>query len=199
MGYECSKAIVRRLGDSRFATRYFVGKGIDIGSGSPELGNVDWLGAHKHLFPLMTDCRPWDVEDGDAQFMEGVPDHSFDFVHSAHTLEHMVDPFTALCSWWNILKPGGHLVVIVPDEDLYEQGEWPSRFNGGHLHTFTIHKLRSWSPISNNLVDLLPIALPGGTILKIELLDRANAPSTGEDQTGGIAESAIEFIVRKSS
>jgi hypothetical protein len=29
--YECSKASMRRLRDSRFASRYFFGNGIDIG------------------------------------------------------------------------------------------------------------------------------------------------------------------------
>ncbi len=30
---ECSKAVARRLHDSRFATRWFVGDGIDVGAG----------------------------------------------------------------------------------------------------------------------------------------------------------------------
>ena len=29
--FETSKAVMRRIHDNRFATRYFVGKGIDIG------------------------------------------------------------------------------------------------------------------------------------------------------------------------
>jgi hypothetical protein len=60
--------------------------------------------------------------------------------------------------------------VIVPDEDLYEQGVWPSRFNPDHKWTFTIAKHTSWSPVSVNLLDLAR-ALPGGDVLDIRLQD----------------------------
>ena len=44
-----------------------------------------------------------------------------------------------------MLEPGGHLIVTVPDEDLYEQGHFPSDYNRDHKWTFTIHKPKSWS------------------------------------------------------
>ena len=48
----------------------------------------------------------------------------FDFVFSSHCLEHMQDPVKcpSLRDWWQLVRPGGVLIVIVPDEDLYEQG-----------------------------------------------------------------------------
>jgi hypothetical protein len=58
---------------------------------------------------------------------------------------------------------------MVPDEDLYEQGVWPSIFNDDHKHTFTIRKAKSWSPKSINVVDL--IDLYGVKPIKIELVD----------------------------
>jgi hypothetical protein len=42
-----------------------------------------------------------------------------------------------------VLKPGGHLVCLVPDEDLYEQGMFPSTFNDDHKRTLTIAKKKS--------------------------------------------------------
>jgi hypothetical protein len=62
------------------------------------------------------------------------------------------------------------LFVIVPDEDLYEQGFWPSRFNRDHKWTFTIAKRASWSPVSVNLLELAR-SLPGGEVLDIRLFD----------------------------
>lgn len=56
--------------------------------------------------------------------------------------------------WFALVKPGGHLIVIVPDEDLYEQGHFPSIFNNDHKSTFTISKAASWSSKSLNLLDL---------------------------------------------
>ena len=90
---ECSKSIQRRLADSNFLRRYFVGKGIDIG------GKPDPLCLYKEFFPLMNEVKTWDWEDGDAQFMKGVADGVFDFVHSSHCLEHLVDPAEGMRNW----------------------------------------------------------------------------------------------------
>ena len=67
-------------------------------------------------------------------------------------------------------ETGGYLFFIVPDEDLYEQGVFPSRFNSDHKATFTISKTRSWSPKSYNVFDLAR-SLPGAEIFKIQLCD----------------------------
>src|SRR6266568_4143660 len=140
---------MRRLAEPGFASRYFVGEGIDIGGGYDPLWN------YHELFPFMTACQNWDVDDGDAQQMPDVPDARFDFVHSSHCLEHMADPYVALEHWFRILKPGGHLIVLVPDEDLYEQGVWPSTWNADHKRTFTLYKHESWSPVSTNVFELI--------------------------------------------
>lgn len=131
------------------------GSGIDIGCG-PD--------------PVFPDVRRFDREDGDANEIRRFVDQQFDFVYASHCLEHMVDPRKAILEWWALVKPGGVLFLIVPDEDLYEQGVWPSRFNADHKWTFTIAKHRSWSPVSINLLDLAK-GLPGGELLDIRLHD----------------------------
>jgi SAM-dependent methyltransferase len=146
---ECSKSIPRRLADVNFSRRYFVGRGVDIG------GKPDPLALYRPLFEKVTDIRTWDLEDGDAQLMAGVPDGHFDFVHSSHCLEHLVDPAAGLAQWLRVTHAGGHLVITVPDEDLYEQGVFPSTFNRDHKWTFTIHKRASWSERSLNVIDLV--------------------------------------------
>lgn len=147
--WEQSKAAMRRYRDGAFHSRYFVGDGIDIGSGPDGLASM--LG----IFPRMRSCRNWDLPDGDAQLMEGVPDSQYDFVHSSHCLEHMREVPEALYHWARILKPGGFLIVTVPDEDLYEHGQWPSRHNPDHKWSFTLHKNRSSMPNSLNILDLV--------------------------------------------
>lgn len=191
--HESSKSIMRRLHDSRFATRYFVGEGIDIGAGP------DAIGQYVELFPGMRSCRAWDKPDGDAQLLVGIADASLDFVHSSHCLEHMRDPHEALSHWLRVLKPGGHLVVTIPEEDMYEQGVFPSTFNSDHRWTFTIHKPSSWSPKSVNLTELLSRFTATAEILRIEKLDATFRYRTWRfDQTlTPIGECSIEFIMRK--
>ena len=191
--YEASKAVMRRLHDSRFATRYFIGSGIDIGCGP------DPISQYSEQFPLMESCRNWDMPDGDAQYLESVDDNTFDFVHSSHCLEHMVDPKTAMTHWLRVLKPNGHLVITIPEEDLYEQGIFPSTNNDDHKWTFTIAKAKSWSNKSINLASFLAEFSDTAQILKIELLDASFRYGLQRfDQTlTPIGECAIEFIMRK--
>jgi SAM-dependent methyltransferase len=130
--------------------------------------------------------------------MAGVADNSFDWLLSSHCLEHMRDPTEAMRNWSRILKPGGHMVLLVPDEDLYEQGVFPSRFNWDHKTTWTIQKNLSWSPVSVSCTSFLA-NFPELTILKLELLDASyRYHIQNQDQTlTPIGESAIEIILRK--
>jgi SAM-dependent methyltransferase len=197
--HESSKSIFGKLRDSRYATRYLIGDGIDIGAGA------DSLGLYKEFFPLMRSCRGWDLPDGDAQQMATIDDESYDFVHSSHCLEHMQNPLTAINNWLRILKPGGHLICLIPDEDLYEQGVFPSTFNGDHKFTFSIYKKKSWSSASINVIELLASVSQGIEILKVELLDATYRYKISDvtnveryDQTlTPVGECAIEFILRK--
>ncbi len=192
--FEQSKAAKRRFNDGAFHSRYFVGKGIDIG------GAPDPLAQYAGMFLGIKEVRTWDLEDGDAQFMDGVPNEHFDFVHSSHCLEHMVDVRAALKSWIRILKPGGHLIVTVPDEYLYEHNYWPSRFNIDHKWSFTLCEPASTMPKS---INVLSLASEFSEALKLERLVLQKdfyqeTADDGVDQTlTPVAECAIEMIWTK--
>jgi SAM-dependent methyltransferase len=190
---ETSKSIIRRMHDIRFVNKYFVGKGIDIGCGP------DPLSKFSQQFPLMTELKPWDMQDGDAQTMDGVPDDSYDFVHNSHCLEHMRDPYEAFDNWIRICKPGGYIITTIPDEDLYEQGVWPSNHNPDHKTSWTMVKDESWSPVSINLIEFLYQYKSKIEVLKAELVNTTFIYDVQRfDQTyHHISECAIEFIVRK--
>ena len=190
---ECSKSIPRRLSQPNFINKYFVGDGLDIG------GKPDPLGLYREVFSRMRSVRTWDLEDGDAQHLAGVPDASYDFVHSSHCLEHLHDPAEGLRHWLRVVKPGGHVIVTVPDEDLYEQGQFPSTFNLDHKWTFTIYKPASWSPRSLNVVSLVTALGATAQLLKVELLDatyRYELPRFDQTVTP-IGECGIEIVIRK--
>ncbi len=190
---ECSKSIQRRLADSNFVRRYFVGDGVDIG------GKPDPLLLYKELFPLMNSVKTWDWEDGDAQFLKGVADSSLGFVHSSHCLEHLVNPAEGLRNWLRVVCEGGYLVITVPDEDLYEQGVFPSTFNRDHKWTFTIFKSKSWSERSINLLELVRDLGPDAEVVRLEQLSanyRFDLPRFDQTLTP-VAECGIELVIRK--
>lgn len=137
--------------------RYLTGRGIDIGCG-PD--------------PVRPDVVRFDIEHGDANRITAFVNEpeGFDYVFSSHCLEHMSDADGAIQEWWKLLKPGGVMVVIVPDEDLYEQGYWPSLFNPDHKFTFTISKDASWSPVSRNLATMMQ-QLPGADPISLRCQD----------------------------
>jgi SAM-dependent methyltransferase len=136
--------------------KILTGKGIDIGCG-PD--------------PVNKDAMRFDIEHGDANYITRYLSEEFDYVYSSHCLEHMHKPKEALLEWWKLVRLGGHIFFIVPDEDLYEQGVFPSRFNPDHKATFTISKQKSWSSISINVLDLA-MSLPGSKIVSIKLQDQ---------------------------
>lgn len=191
MSYETKKADKRRKKLYLFKNKVFIGKGIDIGCGKDILS--------KKVFKKITSVEPFDFEDGDAQYINKYKSEtSYDFVYSSNCLEHMDDPVVALKNWFSLVDEGGYLVFTVPDEDLYEQGTFPSRFNPDHKWTFTIYKENSWSSKSINIVDLLKVLL-NCKIVKIELVDtNYDYSKSNEDQTKDDAEAFIEVVIQKT-
>lgn len=67
---------------------------------------------------------------------------SQDAVHSSHCLEHVTDPVLALKEWFRVVKIGGHMIITVPHQHLYERkSTLPSRWNREHLRFYTPAKL----------------------------------------------------------
>jgi SAM-dependent methyltransferase len=191
VSHECSKAALRRVHDPAFH-RYFSGHLLDVGAGP------DGMSKQMHVWDGLRSVQDWDVADGDAQELDWIGNGMFDCVHASHLLEHVRDPLAALTRWLEVVRHGGHVVVLVPDEDMYEQGIYPSTFNPDHKHTLTIWKAKSWSPVSVNLLDLVR-QLPQAEPVKLERLERTFNPNGGRyDRTAGIiGESSIELILRR--
>lgn len=186
--FECGKASRRRAGIRAFTERYMVGHAIDIGSGN------DPLTKYGDLFPRLRSIRLWDLEDGHAEHLHGMAPNTFDLVHSSHCLEHMEHPIHALARWAEVCRPGGHLVITVPHEVMYEHQVFPSKWNADHKWMFRVggpftHKR------SRSMLDIVP---HGCEILKAEVLEDDYNPMIRDlDQTAGPAECAIELVLRK--
>lgn len=65
-------------------------------------------------------------------------DGSQDTVFVSHCLEHIDDYRTVIADWFRVLKVGGHLVIAVPHQYLYERRLMlPSQFNIDHRRLYT--------------------------------------------------------------
>ena len=166
------------------------GKGIDIGCGNDVLkvenGSV----------------RAWDVPDGDAQLMTGVPDGELDFAYSSHCLEHMRDVPTTLHHWARIVKPGGFLYFVVPEYVLYEKMTWPSMFNSDHKQSFSVLIARRQVQRPNHFhssEDMVPLMTSLGLeSLRITVEDLGFNYNCGIlDQTLQYATAQICFVAKK--
>ncbi len=77
-------------------------------------------------------------------FAEALPfdDGSLDFVYSSHLLEDYFDWTPILREWVRVLKPGGKLIVLIPDVSLWaaaiRRGQTP---NCSHRHEGTVGEL----------------------------------------------------------
>jgi len=135
---ETSKAMRRRWCEDAGKVfpwrKIFVGRGIDVGAGDDAMP--------------FADCVAFDQEDGDAnRLSEYFPPQEFDYLHASQCLEHMHDPQAALAEWLVVVKPGGHVVVTIPDWVAYEGMRWPSPYNGDHKASFSMIYRGSIAPI----------------------------------------------------
>ena len=146
----------KKIRTQKFINTYLIGKVLDIGGGND---------------PVTLTAEVFDIGSGDAQYITKYREkETYDCVHSSHSLEHMVNTTEALQEWWGLVKPGGFMVVVVPHEDLYEQRIWPPVFNPDHKSTFRIDQLKSWSPVSYDILEITR-ELPDSTVIESEVHD----------------------------
>jgi len=125
-------------------------KGLDVGCGGSkiqgegvEVIGVDirpkgdtGVGGQKGL-PCVADVE---ADAGSLSFGDG----EMDFIHAGHLLEHMVDPLSTLREWWRVIKPGGTLLVRVPDQARNDT----ISLDCTHLHAFNAAALREMVEIA---------------------------------------------------
>ena len=94
--------------EKEFIKKYAAkGKGLDIGCGHSKC----------HPNAIGVDVYPFDAADMviDATNLWMFKDGELDFIVSSHTLEHLPDTKKVLTEWKRVLKPGGIMVIVVPD------------------------------------------------------------------------------------
>lgn len=179
---ETRKAHARRKKEGWFEKYAPADKpGLDIGS---------------QFDPLNKTFRRWDYlfGDGDATDLTDVPNETYHTVYASHILEHIDKPMRALQNWFRVLKPGGHMIVVVPHRDLYEKRKTlPSQWNPEHRWFWMPDD--SELPCTICLKDLIE-SIPNAELVEYRVLDEGYDHSLPVNHHP-VGEFSIEAVVRK--
>ncbi|WP_298298083.1 methyltransferase domain-containing protein [Hydrotalea sp.] len=99
---------------------YCVGKGCDIGFGGDKVkktdcDGIDYPQPYAHAGKDKVDI-PCDVINDEIP----VADHTYDYVYSSHLIEDVPDTVQVLRKFIRILKNGGTLILVFPNQEKYE-------------------------------------------------------------------------------
>ena len=114
--------------------RFCQGDGMDVGfGGDPIVPHAICLDL-PHAYARYENCAQH--LRGDAQDLRWFRDGSLDWIYSSHVLEDFEDTRSVLDEWLRVLRPGGYLVLYLPDEQTYRshcrrRGKTP---NIHHVH-----------------------------------------------------------------
>jgi SAM-dependent methyltransferase len=142
-------------------------KGIEIGKSLNNDFGLDALNVcPKEFENSESDNTPVDIYAyGDD--IPALPDSSVDFVFSSHVVEHLPNLIKAMKEWYRVVRPGGYIVMIVPQRDarVLDRGkplttydeiiddydkdmtvdthpfDSETNYRGGHYHIFNIISL----------------------------------------------------------
>lgn len=191
---ENTKASNRRQYQKLFTDRVFAGSGLEA-CGLTDITNVT-------AFPKITslDRIEWASDLLRLRKQKSHNKPQYDFINLPVSLHIMDDPVNFIKEAADFLVTGGYLVLTVPDEDLYEAGQFPSIRNGQCKRTFSIYKEKSWSPVHISLLSELQ-NMPQYEIIKIELVDtNFDYNNIKSDQTfdaNASVECFIEIVLKK--
>lgn len=167
--------------------KYCQGNGVDLGCGGdpivPRALAVDLPPAAAETYTT-TDFERGVIQwRGDVRRLPWFADDSLDYVYSSHVLEDFSDWREVLVEWGRVVRPGGYLVILVPDQQRWAMavgaGQPP---NHNHANEFDVGQLGECLRISG----------------RWEVLeDRLIAPE-GKTPTG-TPEYTILFVARKYS
>lgn len=134
------------------------GRGVDVGCGGakthPDAIGVDIIPPGDTGTQASQKGRVSQADvaaSGDDLHMFG--DGELDYVIARHNLEHYVDPLKTLLEWRRVLRPGGVIGLVLPDDDEFDT----LRADSTHLHVFTKTSLRNLV----SLIDGIKIAAMG--------------------------------------
>ena len=121
--------------------KYLVGNGIEVGPGEHPFATAKntifldyFVDGYDELFPNAKSHNYINARAEDIPAM----DDSFDFVVSAHCLEHCVDPIKVLLEFRRVVKGSGVIVLILPHANrTFDKGRKFSNLEG-HIEDYEL-------------------------------------------------------------
>ncbi len=131
---------------------YCTGRGIDVGCGNRKT-TEDCIGVDviakgetgQHGSVAEKQSQADICASGDNLHMFG--DGKMDFVVSRHNLEHYVDVIKTLSEWKRVLKKGGVMAIVTPDERSIDA----ISLDPTHKHAFTPESLKRYIDLLGGL------------------------------------------------
>jgi ubiquinone/menaquinone biosynthesis C-methylase UbiE len=116
---------------------YCQGQGCDIGFGGDKIKKEDCKGIDYAQPYAYTGKDKVDIACDVMNEKIPVNDNTFDYVYTSHLIEDFTDTKQALEEFIRILKPEGTLILVFPDQKLYEEVCYKT---GQSLNIHHIHK-----------------------------------------------------------
>jgi ubiquinone/menaquinone biosynthesis C-methylase UbiE len=100
---------------------YCKGKGCDVGFGGDKVVKTDCDGIDYPQPYANAGNDKVDIACDVIQQEIPVPDNTYDYVYTSHLIEDFADTSDALKKFVRILRPGGYLILVFPDQPKYEK------------------------------------------------------------------------------
>jgi SAM-dependent methyltransferase len=108
-------------------------KGIEIGGPSQSTGQLIYHNASSMDNVIFSEETVWSNNTStynyyqekqgnviicDAVNLSSVKNDTYEFCFASHSLEHIANPIKAVKEWIRVIKPGGHVVLILPEKSV---------------------------------------------------------------------------------
>lgn len=128
-----------------FTSPFCTGNGVDFGCGDdPHPAAQVLVDSRRETWDKWHTSKSVHVRDIAGGFADWIDEgRKFDFLYQSHMLEDLRNPHAFLNDCAALLKPGGHLIMLAPDEDWYFPRGHPDA-NPGHKWDLNPERLDKW-------------------------------------------------------
>ncbi len=112
------------------------GFGCDVGFGGDKIKKEDCLGIDYATPYAHAGKDKVDVAVDLHKELIPLPDNHFDYLYTSHLIEDFKDTGRLLMEFTRLIKPGGKLILVFPDQKIFEE---VCRLTGQSLNEFHVH------------------------------------------------------------